>query len=93
MCSIDIFINRQLVGLNFAGGSSIPRIWWLGARGGREWAHSIARQWVPIGSPLTHMVYLLEILLPLDEAVASGAVFVIVAGSDGRAETLLEPAK
>ena len=35
--------------------------------------------------------------LPLDEAVASRAVFVIVSGSDGRtggrAETLLEPAK
>ena len=36
-------------------------------------------------------------ILPLDEAVASRAVFVIVSGSDGRtdgrAETLLEPAK
>ena len=35
--------------------------------------------------------------LPLDEAIASRAVFVIVSGSDGRAdgraETLLEPAK
>ena len=35
--------------------------------------------------------------LPLDEAMASRAVFVIVSGSDGRAhgrtETLLEPAK
>ena len=25
---------------------------------GQGWAHSIARPWVPIGSPLTHMVYL-----------------------------------
>ena len=32
-------------------------------------------------------------LLPLDEAIASRAVFVIVSGSDGRTETLLEPAK
>ena len=31
--------------------------------------------------------------LSLDKAVASRAVFVIVSGSDGRAETLLEPAK
>ena len=31
--------------------------------------------------------------LPLDEATASRAVFVIVFGSDGRTETLLEPAK
>ena len=35
--------------------------------------------------------------LPLDEAIASRAVFVIVSGADGRtdgrAETLLEPAK
>ena len=35
--------------------------------------------------------------LPLDEAIASRAIFVIVSGSDGRAdgeaETLLEPAK
>ena len=34
-----------------------------------------------------------QISLPLDEAIASRAVFVIVSGSDGRAETLLEPAK
>ena len=32
-------------------------------------------------------------LLPLEEAIASRAVFVIVSFSDGRAETLLEPAK
>ena len=31
--------------------------------------------------------------LPLDEAIASGALFVIVSASDRRAETLLEPAK
>ena len=31
--------------------------------------------------------------LPLDEAVAFIAVFVIVSGSDGRAETLLDPTK
>ena len=31
--------------------------------------------------------------LPLDDAVASRAVFVIVSGSDVQAETLLEPAK
>ena len=38
-----------------------------------------------------------QAVLPLDEAIASRAVFVIVSGSDGwadgRAETLLEPAK
>ena len=32
-------------------------------------------------------------LLPLGEAIASRAVFVIVSGSDGRTETLLEPVK
>ena len=31
--------------------------------------------------------------LPLGEAIASRAVFVIVSGSDGRTETLFEPAK
>ena len=31
--------------------------------------------------------------LPLDEAIASRAVFVIVTGSDGRTETLFGPAK
>ena len=31
--------------------------------------------------------------LPLDEAIASRVVFVIISGSDGREETLLEPAK
>ena len=36
---------------------------------------------------------LLLLSLPLDEAIASRAVFVIVSGSDGRTETLLEPAK
>ena len=38
-------------------------------------------------------VCLLIQFLPLDEAIASKAVFVIVSGSDGRAGTLLEPAK
>ena len=37
--------------------------------------------------------YLEESFLPLDEAVASRAVFIIVSGSDERAEMLLEPAK
>ena len=32
------------------------------------------------------------IFLPLDEAIASRAVIVIVSGSDGRTESLLEPA-
>ena len=32
-------------------------------------------------------------LLPLDEAIPSRAVFVIVPGSGGRTETLLQPAK
>ena len=27
----------------------------LGVREGRGWAHSIARPWVPISSPLTHL--------------------------------------
>ena len=35
----------------------------------------------------------LSVLLHLDEAVASRAVFVIVSESDERTETLLEPAK
>ena len=35
-----------------------------------------------------------SLFLPLDEAIAYTAVFVIVSGSDGRAaETLLKPAK
>ena len=47
-------------------------------------AHSIARLRVPISSPLTlNMVYLFP-FLPLDEVVASRAVFVIVSRSDGR---------
>ena len=46
-------------------------------RGSRGWAHSMARPWVPISSLLTHMVYLLP-FLPLDEAIASRAIFVIV---------------
>ena len=36
---------------------------------------------------------LLCIFLPFGEAIASRAIFVIVSGSDGRTETLLEPAK
>ena len=35
----------------------------------------------------------LYIFLPLDEAVASRVVFVMVSGTDERAETLLKPAK
>ena len=35
----------------------------------------------------------ITVLLPLDDAIASRAAFVIVSGADGRAETLLEPAK
>ena len=31
----------------------------FGTRENREWAHSVARLWVPISSLLTHMVYLL----------------------------------
>ena len=34
-----------------------------------------------------------DTFLPLEEAVASGAVFVIVSRSDGRADTLSESAK
>ena len=34
-----------------------------GGHGGRGWAHSIARTWVPVSSPLTHMVYLLPFLI------------------------------
>ena len=34
---------------------------------------------------------LVSYFLPLDEAVASIAVFVVVSGADGRVETLLEP--
>ena len=32
-------------------------------------------------------------ILPLDDAIASGAVFVIVSASDGRTEVPLEPAQ
>ena len=50
--------------------------------------HRLSTSWVIIGAMT---------LLPLDEAIASRAVFVIVSGSDGRtdgrAETLLEPAE
>ena len=35
----------------------------------------------------------LSLFLPLDEAIASRAVFVIVSGSDRVTETFLEPAK
>ena len=46
---------------------------------------------------MTIFIYLLPstalIVLTLDEAIASRAVSVVVSGSDGRAETLLEPAK
>ena len=41
----------------------------------------------------TYVFLQTEHFLPLDEAIASRAVFVIVSGSDGRVETLLEPAK
>ena len=42
-----------------------------------------------------HWLYDFFSFLPLDEAIASRAVFVIVSGSDGRADgrTHLEPAK
>ena len=53
-CSI---CGRQL-GCNFEGGFSTPGLG-LGGCGGRGWAHSIARPWIPIISLLTHMVYLL----------------------------------
>ena len=39
------------------------------------------------------LVAITRLFLPLDEAVAFKAVFGIVYGSDGRAETLLKPAK
>ena len=48
-------------------------------------------------SAMTRLVVLWKnkaiIFLPLDKAIASRAVFVIVSGLDGWAETLLEPAK
>ena len=39
------------------------------------------------------VMYHLLVLLPLEEAIATTAVNVIVSGLDGQVETLLEPAK
>ena len=44
-----------------------------------------------LATPLS--MYNISFLLPLDEAVASRAVTAILSGSNGRAETLLEPAR
>ena len=59
MCSIDIFLNLQPVGWNLKGDFSTPRFGGLRSQG---WTHSIAHPWVPINSPLTHVVYLLPFL-------------------------------
>ena len=44
------------------------------------------------GYPFKTWLFYVKPFWPLDEAVASSAVFIIVPGSDGRAETLLGPA-
>ena len=44
-------------------------------------------------SLLAHFVYVAVKFLPLDEVVASRAVFAIVSGLDRRVEMLWEPAK
>ena len=59
-----------------------PSVW---GTWGSGWAHSVVRPCIPISSLLIHMAYLLP-SLPLEEATASRATFVIVSGSDGRAD-------
>ena len=59
----------------------------LGGREGREWAHSIARMWVPISSPLTHMDYILRFLRYL---VGSKSVSFRLSDPDAMSNTALE---
>ena len=58
-CSpIDIVVDLQPFSCNFKGDLS-TQVLRVGGTWGRRQAHSIARPWVPISSPLTPMVYLL----------------------------------
>ena len=83
------------------GDFSIPRFGGLGGRTGSGWANSIARPWVPIGSPLTHMVYLLPFLSylacsksvsacpsarPSDPDTTTNAALEAIASSSGKNE-------
>ena len=64
MCSIDIFVNLQLVGRNLEGGLFNARFGGLwGDVRDWGWAHSTAHPWVSISSPSTHVVYLLPFFL------------------------------
>ena len=65
---------------------------------GRGWAHSIAHLWVPISSPLTHMVYLLPFLSylagskrvaarPSDPDTMTNTTLESIASSSGKNET------
>ena len=52
-------ISNRLAAIS-KGDFSASRFGGLGRRGDRGWTHSIARTWIPIGSPLTcGLVYLL----------------------------------
>ena len=44
------------------GGLFDPPVWGVRREVDRGWAHSIAHPWVPISSPLTHIVYLVPFL-------------------------------
>ena len=57
LLTFEIFVNLQSAGWHLKGGLFDPsRIGGIAECGGRAWAHSIARPWVPISSRLTHMV-------------------------------------
>ena len=57
MCSNDLFVKLKPVGWNLKGGLFEPwfgEMWGLGMG---PFYDSIPRQWVPVSSPLIHMVY------------------------------------
>ena len=64
MCCQDIFVNIQPFGCNLKGGLFEPQDEGLQLKRARRsgMAHSAARHWVSISSPLTHMVYLLPFM-------------------------------
>ena len=72
MCSIGISSNLQLVGWNLKGGLFDRRFGVTGTCG-RGWANSIAHSWVPISSPLTHMVYLLPVFELVSCSISASA--------------------
>ena len=69
------------------GDFSTPKFGGLWGHGGQGRVHSIARPWVPIGSPLPHMVY----LLPFTSYLAgSKSVSVLPSDPDTMTNTTLE---